>query len=224
MNGKELAELISDCPIVYHMAEDGSWSSIRIQGLLSTTALLDRYGVSGDARKQIEEARREKSIRIEAPNLPPAVIRDQLPMDDVGLRRALPAEISPAGWYKLLNSKVFFWFSRERLMTLMSARAYRGKRQDVLEVDSAALIDAYAARIWLCPMNSGCTKPFPHPRSPATFSRICDYPYSQWRGKRPKGERVVELAIDYEVSDIRKYVRRVVSMESGAIVGEIFVA
>ena len=45
MTETELEELLSDCPTLYHMAEDRSWPSIRHRGLLSTTALLDLYGV-----------------------------------------------------------------------------------------------------------------------------------------------------------------------------------
>ena len=221
MNKEELAELISDCSTLYHMAEDGSWPSIKKQGLLSTAALLDKYGVTGAKRQSIERTRRSESVRVEGAQLPAVIIRDQLPMDDVGLRRALPENVTPADWYELLNRKVFFWLSRDRLTTLMSARAYRDRPQDILEVDTASLIAAYTEKIWFCPINSGCTKPFPHPRTPAVFSRIGDYPYERWRACRRKGERVVELAIDYAVPDIRQYVKRVTSMQAGKVLKQI---
>jgi len=50
----ELAELLQDCPTLYHMAERGSWPSIREHGLLSTSALLDLYGKQGAEREAIE--------------------------------------------------------------------------------------------------------------------------------------------------------------------------
>src|SRR5262249_40369294 len=37
-------------PYLWHMAEPGSWPAIRDHGLLSTSALLDRYGIMGEAR------------------------------------------------------------------------------------------------------------------------------------------------------------------------------
>ena len=80
----------------------------------------------------------------------------------------------------------------------------------MLEVDSKSLIKSYRERIWLCPMNSGCTKPMPHKRDESTFSRIEKYPYQYWRVRRKIGERVAELAVDYAVSDIANFVRRVV--------------
>jgi hypothetical protein len=85
----ELEELLSDCPTLYHMAERGSWPSIRRHGLLSTTALLDRFEISGRERTSIEARRRSASITLSRPALGSAVVRDQLPMDDRGLSRCL---------------------------------------------------------------------------------------------------------------------------------------
>ena len=41
----EIERLISRYPTLYHMAEDGSWESIQRHGLLSTSALLDRFEI-----------------------------------------------------------------------------------------------------------------------------------------------------------------------------------
>ena len=71
-----------------------------------------------------------------------------------------------------------------------------------------SVIENYRDRIELSPMNSGCTKPMPHPRGPDTFLPIDDYPYDFWRKirKRKAGERVVELTVIGGVPDIAKYV------------------
>jgi hypothetical protein len=212
----ELEELLTDCPTLYHMAEDGSWPSIRERGLLSTTALLDLYGVQGAERERIEAQRRPAGIPLDHPLLPRAVIRDQLPMDDVGLRRCLPARIDPTDWYRLLNAKVFFWFTRSRLFTLLNARPYRRRPHDVIELSTRRLVERHYERIWFCPMNSGCTKPIPHPRDERTFERISDYDYAGRRRGRRRGERVVELAVDYSVPDISDVVTRVVRMQGRA--------
>ena len=50
----------------------------------------------------------------------------------------------------------------------------------------------------------------PHPRDESIFARIEKYPYVDWRRKRRRGERVVELAVDYSVPDVRNYIRRVI--------------
>ena len=212
VTNEELQELLRDCPVLYHMAEHGSWPSIRDRGLLSTTALLDLYEITGERRVEIEATRRPTSVNLENPTLGLAVVRDQIPMDDKGLRRALPEDWTPECWYRLLNGRVFFWLSRERLLRLLGADAYRSRRHDVIEIETASLVSSCRDEIWLCPINSGCTKPFPHPRGGNTFSRIPDYPYSYWRGKRKKGERVVELAVDYSVPHLSRHVLRVVEM------------
>ncbi len=221
MTDAELDELISNCPTLYHMAERGSWQAIERYGLLSTSALMDLYEIDGAQRAQIELAHRPKSVSIAADGLPGAVIRDQIPMSDSGLKRALPSRLQPSDWYALLNSKVFFWLSVERLHKLTQAGAYRDHEHDVLEVDTRLLVDAHHDKIWLCPINSGCTKPMPHPRDEDIFSRIPQYPYAHWRSRRCRTERAVELAIDYSVPDIVRYVRRVVVKRGSEVVSII---
>jgi len=211
----ELAELIRDCPTLYHVAERGSWPSIRRHGLLSTSALLDLYGVQGPERDAIEGCRRPEGVRLGHPALGQAVIRDQAPMDDAGLRKCLLDGLLPVDWYRLLNRKVFFWLTRARLLRLLDARLNRELEHDVLELDTAALVGAYRGAITLSPINSGATRPFPAPRGATTLLSIDTYPYAHWRSKRPKGERVVELAVDYGVPDIARFVRRVTTMQGG---------
>lgn len=212
MNDDEIRELVEDCPTLFHMAHRGSWPTIREQGLLSTSALMDLYGIEGDSREAIERRHRSSSVAITAAGQPGAVVRDQIPMSDEGLIRALPARIPPADWYALLNAKVFFWLTPERLRKLTCAKSYRDSEHDVLEVDTASLLGAHAERVRLCPINSGCTKPMPHPRDERTFLTLADYPYAWWRGRRRRGERVVELAVEGAVPDIADHVRRVVVM------------
>jgi hypothetical protein len=96
----------------------------------------------------------------------------------------------------------------------LKAGPYRFQEHDVLEIDARPLINAYEDKIWLCPINSGCTKPFPHPRDRKTFQRVSDYPYAQWSTKRRRGERIVELAVDYAVPDVANFVTRVTRMKA----------
>jgi hypothetical protein len=213
VNSEELKELVADCPTLYHMAALGSWPSIRQRGLLSTAALLDTYNVKGEERAKIESQRRGQSVVLQHDGLPPAVVRDQLPMTDAGLQRCLPKHLGPADWYMILNQKTFFWLTKDRLIRLLNAGTYRNEAHDVLEVNTQQLLDDYYDKIWFCPMNSGSTKPMPHPRDENTFRRIPDYPYADWRRKRARGERVVEFVVDYGVPDISKFVMRVVEMK-----------
>lgn len=224
MTDAELDELVTNCPRLYHMAERGSWPAIQQYGLLSTSALMDLYGIEGLEREKIEFKHRPASVPIVRDGLPGAVVRDQIPMSDGGLQKALPARLTPGDWYALLNSKVFFWLSLERLHKLTGAKTYRDLEHDVLEIDTSSLVAAHRERVWLCPINSGCTKPFPHPRDESAFLRVPDYPYSHWRDRRRPTERVVELAIDYAVPDIRDHVTRVIVKRGADELGLIYPA
>jgi hypothetical protein len=205
----ELDELLKDCPTLFHMAEEGAWESIAENGLLSTTALLDRFGIEGDERQAIEACHRPEPVDIMEGGRLAARVRDQIPMSDNGLIRALPDHLSPRDWYKILNAKVFFWLNQGRLNRLLNAKTYRTQFHDVLEVDAKSFVGSYRDKVWLCPINSGCTKPYPHPRDESAFQRIDAYPYATWRKKRSVGERVVELAVDYSIPDIRAFTNRV---------------
>ncbi len=206
MNQSELDELLDDCPRLFHMAERGAWDGIKERGLLSTSSLLGLYGVNGDERFALESERRNATVEINASGLGPARIRDQLPMDDKGLRRCLPDTISPQQWYEFLNRKVFFWLTKDRLDRLSSAKAYRDTEHEVLVLNSRRIVESYYKKIWLCPINSGCTKPMPAPRDYSTFARITDYPYQYWRKRRSRGERVIELCIDDGVPNVTDFV------------------
>lgn len=212
MTDDELDELLRDCPVLYHMAERGSWPSIQRHGLLSTSALLDRFEVTGGRREVIEAERRSEGVVLEHPHLGRATIRDQKPMDDAGLARCLQDGLTPKEWYRILNARVFMWLTRDRLHRLLTAKPYRSLEHDVLELDAASLVAAYRERITLSPINSGATKPFPAPRGRDTFLPIADYPYAEWRRRRKAGERVVELAVTGGMPDAERFVWRVLTM------------
>jgi hypothetical protein len=174
---------------------DGSWESIRRHGLLSTSALLDLYGMDGDRRLALEAQRRLNSVLISGEGLPNTVIRDQKPMTESALAKCLVGGMTTEEWFRLLNERVFFWLSRARLRRLLSARAYRGRPQTVLTLDTASLVAAHCPRIELSPINSGATIYNPQPRGRDTFLPIADYPFDERRKRRTSVNSVVELVV-----------------------------
>ena len=56
-------DLFSHYPRLWHMAEDGSFDSVLKHGLLSTSALLDLYGMKGEERRKLERMRRPELVR-----------------------------------------------------------------------------------------------------------------------------------------------------------------
>jgi hypothetical protein len=196
-------------PRLFHMAEAGSWPSIHRHGLLSTSALLDLFEVRGEQRKALEARHRPQSVTLRHPRHGTAVVRDQKPMNDAGLLRSLEGGLVPTDWYQLLNARVFFWVSHEKLEKLLQARAYRDKRQTVLTVDTAKLLARHEARVLLSPINSGATKPFPAQRGPDTFLPMARYPFSDWDRRRKRRHPVAELTVTHSVPDVRDFVLRV---------------
>lgn len=188
------------------MAEPGSWPAIRDHGLLSTSALLDRYGVAGASRAAIEASRRTHCVTITREGLPDAVIRDQLPMSDAALRKCLKDGLTPADWYRMLNARIFFWLSRARLRRLLGARAYRDRPQTVLTLETRSLVEAHADRIELSPINSGSTIFNPAPRGRQMFRPIADYDFDGWCRKRGAEDAVVELVVREGAPDIKDHV------------------
>ncbi len=196
----KIDKLLTDYQYLYHMAEDGSWENILKHGLLSTSALLDKWGYSGRKREEIEiECRREKKT-ICHPEFGEVVIRDQKVMPPESLDTCLLANLKPRDWYKLINGKIFFWAKKERLGWFLGAQEYKNSPHVVIKVDTSVLLNQYANRIRLTNLNTGSTisrKPYPpKKRGLESFQRIEDFsPFSE----------VVELAIDYGIPDIVSY-------------------
>jgi hypothetical protein len=195
------ADLIRHFPRLWHMAEDGSLESIMTHGLLSTSALLDLYGIEGEDRIALESERRPESVTIEK-GTAKAIVRDQKPMTESALKKCLATGVTPRQWFEILNGRAFFWLSRDRLHGLLGARAYRGRPQTVLTVDTASLLDAHRDRIELSPLNSGATIYNPQRRGRDTFLPVSDFPFDERRKSRSVDKSVVELVVRDSVPDI----------------------
>ena len=212
-------ELVDSYPRLFHIAWEGSWPNIRRYGLLSTQNLLELYQVDGQEADSLVGEHRSHWVEIERGGLPRAVIRDQKPMSDDGVRRALGDDVQPAAWYRLLNSMVFFWPTKKRLLTMMGAGAYRGMRHDLIVVDTEILLSSKEDDVRLSPMNSGATKPFPHPRSMDLFKRIQEYPFEERMRKCRLEGAVAEVCVlngVEEIEDCVVDVRTVTAEEANA--------
>ncbi|MFK4258375.1 DUF7002 family protein [Agrobacterium tumefaciens] len=197
--------LVRTYPRLFHMAEDGAFPSILENGLLSATALLDLYEITGKERIAIESRRRPESVTISKVGLPDAVIRDNKPMTDGALVKCLQDGLVPEKWYRILNSKTFFWLHKKRLWRLLLAEAYRDFAQTILTIDTASIVSAHQDRILLSPINSGSTIMNPRPRGNGTFLPISQYPYADRRKSRTVENALVELTVDYGVPDIKHH-------------------
>jgi hypothetical protein len=213
--------LIEYYPQLFHMAEDGTWENICRKGLLSTTALLDVFGINGPKRHEIESQHRPESVKIFHSEHGAAVIRDQKPMKESSLKKCLQA-LSPQQWYETLNRKVFFWLTHERLIRLLTAKEYRLRRHCVITVSTRHLLEQHLDRITLSPINSGSTFYIPSPRGANTFLPISDYPFEERRKVRGIQDAIAELAVDYSVPDIGNMVVKVEIMCGDRLLEKIY--
>ena len=213
--------LVQNYPRIYHMAEVGTWDSIRRHGLCSTTALLDLFEINGSERFKIESEHRPECVTIRHPVHGTAVIRDQKPMSLSALQRCLNG-LTPQEWFQLLNRKTFFWLTSDRLNTLLGAKAYRKRPHCVLTVDSQLLLHRHAEHVTLCPINSGSTIYNPPTRNGASFFTIENYPYEERRRLRGRGGAIAELVVDYSVPDIRDMVLRVEHRQGDRVIETIW--
>jgi len=201
------------------MAESNTWDSIQNHGLLSTSAILDLHDVNGEARSTYEAMHRPEMTTISSGLAPTMVLRDQKPMAPNRLSTCLMNGITASQWYSHLNGRVFFWATEERLLRLLSARAYRSKTHDVLTIDTASLMADYGDQIELCHMNSGNTFPMSFPRDYSIFKRIEDYP------TRPNGNPlkiVAEVTIPYSAPNIVASVLEVKRMRGATVLETLF--
>jgi uncharacterized protein DUF7002 len=204
LNAEDVAK---NFPLLYHMAWKGSWASIKRHGLLSTESLLDLFEITGQARTALLARKRPDSVPIKHRRYGAVVIRDQKPMNDRKLAGSLTGGLPLQTWYRMLNQRVFFWLTEDRLIRLMSADAYHDEAHDVLVIRTAPLVRDYRRHIRLTAMNTGATRPMAFPRGPDTFLRIRDYPFAD-RVKR-RLEPIMELTVLGGIPDIRRYVERV---------------
>ena len=191
-------EIITRHPLLYHMAEPGTWENLQRQGLLSTVALLRLFNVGEPQRSDVGSRYRGSRVVIRHCDYGCAVIREQTPMPPGKLRLAL-TDMDPSEWYTLLNGKVFFWSTESRLVSFLRARSHRDRPHDVLTVCTRSLVEQYATEITLSPINSGTVRVPTHRRGSDTFQTIAEY------ACRTKPECFAELAVEGCVPDMERH-------------------
>lgn len=198
----DLEQIITCHPRLYHMAEAGSWESIRQRGLRSTTALLDLFEIGEPRRTQMGAQYRRSDCVICHREHGQATVRRHSPRLTPGhLQNVLPCNMQPCEWYRLLNGKVFFWSNRDRLNNFLKAKAHIGRHHDILTVCTRSLVAQYAREIKLSHMNSGEVSRDTHKRDLDTFRTITAYACTH----RKYGETIecfAELTVHGSLPDI----------------------
>jgi hypothetical protein len=198
------------------MAEAANWPAIQRDGLCSASALMDRAGLVGAEREELERRQRCTSVTLNSG----ARLRDQRPMPPEALSRCLVGMV-PAEWYSMVNACVFFWLDPDRLNRQRAACIDRA--QVVLIVDAAALVAGYGDRVHLTPINTGNARRRPARRGAATFVPHATWVASGWASEaaalgvteRPRSHAPAELTVLGSIPDIMKFVVAVQELPPG---------
>lgn len=181
---------------LYHLAWADSVESIKAEGLLNTSALLDLYEVPKAEREKVEGHHRDAPIPLVHPQRHPGLIRDHGPMSDTKLSGLLNDGLTTADWYRYLDRFVFFWATKVRARSMLAA--YPDLAQVVLVVSTRPMVEKWGEKIRLTAFNTGDTRANKR-RGYGDFKSIFAFKHSQ----------VVELCVMGGVPDIAKYIERV---------------
>jgi hypothetical protein len=155
--------------------------------------------VVGEEREALLRRRRPRSVTLEDAELGVAVVRDQQPLKFI--ERLVEPGTTVEDFCLALNARTYFAATRARLDRLLGARAYRGRPQVVLTVDTGALVARHADAVRLCRFNSGACTHLSHPvRGPGSWSTIADYPYAAYR--RRYADPLAEVTVLGGVPDV----------------------
>jgi hypothetical protein len=218
----DVEQLVTRHPILFHMAQAGTWPSIQAHGLLSTRAIVDLcQPLEASAAAVLNTVRRD-SVTLQHETGTQFTIRDQRPLKF--LTHCLTDGTSPQQFLDTLNGRVFFWLTQQRLVKLLGARMYRDSEHTVLRIDTAALLATYEPVAQLAPYNTGSMHvPNAPKRGADVFVDIADYPFARWQERRGRtGDAVVELTLPYSVPDIAQYVVRTENWRGSHPVGVLF--
>ncbi|MBS0271305.1 MAG: hypothetical protein JSR85_01500 [Proteobacteria bacterium] len=202
-------------PRLYHVTEPGAWSNIKRHGLLSTSRLLDLFEAESHERDGIEKKRRDSSVKINHPQYGYAVINDNLPISEKALTNCLDDNLTPSEWFQRLNSRVFFWASKEGVNRLLNARLNRNRLRELIVVDTLSLAKVHAEKIELCPINSGATFRKAARRGVDTFTPMLKYNFKDWSKLRGQQDRILEVTVREHVLDIAQHTLEVLLIEGG---------
>ena len=173
-------------PRLYHLTFASNLPGIRANGLLSTEALADRF--SPEDKVAALNRRRRCIQQVEG-----VTLRDQHAAVEAKMKSCLVGVTIPE-WFTLLNGKIFFFVSKQKVDVL--ANAYASYSNILLEIDTAELLATHTEHASLCRINSGSFLYNPRPRGRASFIPLAAYTYKN------KRDTPAELTMDRPIPEI----------------------
>ena len=185
-------------PTLYHAAHASALPQLQRHGLLSTQAIVNLLQLPDEQRTALTAERRPRQVPLHHSLHGSFYLRDQKPLHIKALANCLDG-VTPSGWLRLLNARVFLWASRARADKLLYAREYRGQSQLLLELDARPLLTRHLDRTAVTRINTGSVIRKAARRGHHSFIPLQDFPAT------PKIE-IVEVAILNSIPNLRDYI------------------
>ena len=186
------SELAALHPRLYHITSVGSWDLISRIGLLSTNGLLAKFGLDDALVAELTKKRRPKCVQFSHASYGNIQITDNLPLSEKKLFTCLDDDLQPSQWLEMLNRRVFFWVDRKKIEGMVRSTSGRRRSIEVLEFDTLSLVLDNFENTEIAPFNTGNTNHTAARRGLATFSRLADVSYAEWRRKRLKVKKTLD--------------------------------
>lgn len=182
-------DLIEYYPCLYHVTATENWDLIRQRGILSASALMELFEVDGDRRERLTRQRRSESEVLEHAEHGRAIVRDNKCLTEPRLKGCLEDGLKPADWHAILDRRVFFWATCERLGSFL--KPYSNSDQLIIVVPTELLVKNHLDRIEVSTINSGAIRFNHHIRGLSTFVALSDFDFDAERKRLHKSRRKV---------------------------------
>lgn len=166
---------------LYHLTDRENLDNILSQkAIFSTDTIVSKSALGPEEKEALLSNRRKTHINIDVDGVSHK-IRDQRPISIVNLVKCLTTGYTVHDFFKLLNSRVFFWPTTKRLQSHYNR--YKQEKPIIIKVSTEDLL-TQNAHAEFCRLNSGATRSNSHLngapplRGEGTFSPAVRFPHN----------------------------------------------
>ena len=201
-------------PRLYHVAWPEARARIRREGLLSPLALCKALELSAAETEDVLSTRRPDITPLAAD----VILNDDSPLNDKVLRRALPPDLSPTAWRRILNSRVFLFATKQAAREFANVRAARERARDVWVFDTRSFAEAFWGRMEITPINTGAASRRAPQRDRSIFAPLNGLDYGAWQRRRPvkTPDRIREVCVRHSAPEAARFTVDLIEMPPGA--------
>jgi hypothetical protein len=176
-----LEDFIKKKEFLYHLTDKDNLNKIKLRKeLLSTEAIVNQSSLGEKEKDEFLTQRRKTHIVVEVGE-DKYKIRDQRPISILNLIKCLTTGFSVKDFFRMLNDRVFFWPTVDRLKSHYNR--YSSENPIIIKVSTGDLLKINS-NAQFCRLNSGATRSnsylngAPPQRGVGTFLPAKDFKYS----------------------------------------------